>query len=383
MSKKYNITLFIPSLSGGGAERVAVNIANHLDANKYHVTLLTLKQSIQERIKYYEIASHVEVRQLQASKLRTSVLDLMNFFRNNTIDLLISHMSLTNIVSLIAKKLSGKQFPIIIVEHNTPSVKYQNEGWHRKPIPWLMRLTYKHADVIVAVSDGVKEDLAKITSVPRVNIRRIYNPVVSDAIMEKALEPVNHKWLNQKNKYKVILGIGRLERVKNFEMLIDAFYLVYHHVKDARLIILGEGSERRNLEHHIEKLGLKDVVDLPGFVSNPYSYLSRASVFVLTSNYEGLGLVLIEAMAVGTEVIATDCPSGPREILAEGKYGRLIPLGDRDGLARALLDKLIEEDKSSFSVQKLIERAKDFSIDEAIKQYDELICSLLKKGKGT
>lgn len=378
---KHKITIFIPSLKGGGAERVAVNIANHLDATKYQVSLLSLRQSVQDKIENYDIAPHVEIKELKVMSLRKSIPRLLMYFRSNTPDLLISHMSLTNIVALIARKLSLKKFPIIVVEHSTPSIKYQSEGWHRRAIPWLMRFTYKNAEEIVAVSDGVREDLARLIGVPSAKIRRIYNPVVTNTITEKALEPVNHRWLCQNNKYKVILGVGRLEKVKNFKMLIDAFKYVYQHEKNARLIILGEGTERKNLEYYISKLGLNDVIDLPGFVANPFSYLLRASVFVLSSNFEGLPTVLIEAMAVGTQVIATDCPSGPKEILDGGKYGHLISKGDWNSLANILLDILSENSLKHIPRQMLIERAKEFSVDVAIKQYEETIDSLLHKNK--
>jgi glycosyltransferase involved in cell wall biosynthesis len=201
-------------------------------------------------------------------------------------------------------------------------------------MPNFMRHCFPWADEIVAVSEGVADDFAAVTGLERSRIKTIYNPVISTTLVEKAKEPVDHPWFAP-GQPPVILAIGRLTKQKNFPTLIRAFDSL-RKKRPVHLMILGEGEERMALEGLIQQLGLDDSVSLPGFLDNPYAYLSRAGVFVLSSEWEGLPTVLIEALAVGVPVVSTDCKSGPREILDDGKYGQLVPVGDSATLAEAI-----------------------------------------------
>ena len=272
----------------------------------------------------------------------------------------------------IAKQLARVPTQVIIGSHNNLSnyFQYQSVTYRKSLTAFLLRRFlwfYSWADYIVSVSQGLADDLAKIAGRPLKNIRVIYNPVVTPELLEKAKEPLDHPWFAP-GEPPVILGVGRLHRQKDFPTLIRAFALVRQH-KPARLMILGEGSERYKLEALIDELGLTNEIALPGFISNPYAFMSKASVFVLSSLYEGLPTVLIEAIAVGKAVISTDCPSGPAEILDSGKYGCLVPVSDIKALAEAILTTLDNPTDS----EALRQRAQQFSYETAVNKYLELL----------
>jgi glycosyltransferase involved in cell wall biosynthesis len=193
---------------------------------------------------------------------------------------------------------------------------------------------YPLADGIVTVSRGVAEDLAAYAGIPLERIRVIYNPVVSEGLLQAARQPIRHP-LFVDNQCPLILGAGRLTEQKDFFTLIKAFDIVRRKIP-SRLVILGDGEERSNLENLIRSRGLQDMVDLPGFEINPFAFMKRASVFVLSSKWEGLPNVLIQALICGCPVVSTDCLSGPAEILKGGEYGHLVPVGDVEAIAVAI-----------------------------------------------
>ena len=217
-------------------------------------------------------------------------------------------------------------------------------------VPQLIARTFPKANAIVAPSRGVADDLARVAGVDRESIHVIYNPVISAGLVARAKDPASHPWLCDRN-VPVIVGIGRLTHQKDFGTLIRAFALVRKR-KRARLLILGEGEDREALETLSLDLGVAEDVCLPGFLRNPYAVLSRAALFVLSSRWEGLPGVLIEALACGSKVVATDCPSGPREILDNGAYGELVPIEDEMSLAaameRALSGEFVAADPSTW-----------------------------------
>ena len=173
-------------------------------------------------------------------------------------------------------------------------------------------------------------------------LKVIYNPLLTDDIFTLADQKVAHTWLQEKDAYPLILSVGRLDKEKDFAALIKAFAILSEH-NPARLMILGEGALRSKLEELIANLNLQDKVSLPGYVDNPYVFMKNCSLFVLPSNYEGLPGVLIEALDLSPRIVATDCPGGTREILDNGKYGKLVKVGDVEGLASAMLDALKSE----------------------------------------
>lgn len=288
-----------------------------------------------------EVPPEVRIVDLGAKRMLYSLPALVRYLRRVRPDAMLSAMNHSNIVAIWARQLAGVKTRLIISEHNTLSVSVRDSKSTRERLmPTLMKLFYRWADAIVVVSRGVMEDLISTTKIPREKVRVIYNPVVTPELLARAEEPLEHPWFAG-GEPPVILGVGRLVRQKDFATLIRAFALVRME-QPVRLIIIGEGEERDKLEALLRTLGLEQDVALPGFVENPYKYMKRAAVFVLSSRYEGLSNVLVEAMAVGTPVVSTDCPSGPMEILESGRWGKLVPVGDIQAMAAAVVAALNE-----------------------------------------
>ncbi len=359
------IALFLPSLEGGGAERVMVNLALGFVEEGRQVDLVLVKAEGA----YMELVSNkIRIVDLQGKRVLTSLFRLIKYLRKEHPAALLSAMDHANVIAILAKRFSGVATRIAVSVHSTLSIEVKHaKSWRGKILPWFINLTYPNADAIIAVSTGVAEDLAQITSLDYKNIKIIYNPVVTQRLLEKQQQAISHPWF-QKNQPAVLLAVGRLTKQKDFATLIKAFAIIRKQ-KKCRLLILGEGELRPELEDLINKLDLTEDVQMPGFVENPYAYMKQADVFVLSSAWEGLVTVLIEAMACGTPVVSTDCPSGSREILVDGKYGRLVPVGDSEALAEAVIQTLEQERQS----ESLIKRANDFTQTASVKKYLEVL----------
>jgi glycosyltransferase involved in cell wall biosynthesis len=234
----------------------------------------------------------------------------------------------------------------------------------------LARRLYGWADAAIGVSKGISEDLARHTSIPRDRIITIYNPTFTSESVEKATAPLEHPWFAPGSP-PVILGAGRLTTQKDFPTLLRAFARVRKR-QPARLVILGEGKKKQALIGLATKLGIVREMALPGFIDNPFAWMSHAAVFVLSSVWEGFPGVLIEAMACGCPVVSTDCPSGPAEILKAGEYGPLVSMGDDEALAEAILSTL----KKPLDPAKLRARAAEFSVDRALDRYLEVLLNM-------
>ena len=349
-----HLAIYLPSLRGGGAERMMVNLAQGFVERGYAVDLVLA----QAEGPYLELVPEtVRVVDLKASRVLFSLAGLIRYLRRERPEAMLSAMGHVNIIALVGRALARPSMRLAISVRNTHSVSQkQSSSRISKILSLLAKILYPRADVIIAVSQGVADDLSLTLGIDREKISVAYNPVVTVDLAEMAAMPLNHPWFQTADTAgpKVILGVGRLSRQKNFPLLIRAFKLVREKM-NARLIILGEGEERPNLEQMCRDLGIEQDVDLPGFVKNPFQYMSRAGVFVLSSDWEGLPGVLIQAMACGAPVVSTDCPSGPREILEDGKLGRLVSMGDVLALAEAIVSTLSELEHSDIK-----SRANDF-----------------------
>jgi glycosyltransferase involved in cell wall biosynthesis len=265
---------------------------------------------------------------------------LARIMRAKRFDAMLS--SPRNFPPLLVKQMCFLPTRVVIREATTNSVALKQV---KRPFKELVairlgyRFLYPSADAVVAPSRGVAGSLLQLSPIPIQKVHVIYNPVVSPELYEKADAPVEHPWF-QPHQPPVVLAAGRLVALKGYDTLLRAFARVRQETP-ARLVILGEGPERPNLERLAAELGVAADVDMPGFDPNPFRYMKRAGVFVLSSRYEGLPNVLIQALACGCPVVSTDCPSGPSEILDGGRYGALVPVDDVEAMAGAIVRALL------------------------------------------
>ena len=362
MSESPKIALFLRYIGGGGAETAMVYLARGFAEQGLQVDFV-LSQA--EGPHLWKIPSEVQIVDLKSFGNLASLKALIGYLRQERPTVLLSAMHFNNEIAIAAKYLSGMSTKVVVCEQNTLSQRSRNETRLLKRLtPLIARLFYPWADEVVAVSQGVAQDLNKVLSLPMAKMKVIYNPAITPELSLKAQEPLDHPWFAP-GEPPVILGVGKLELQKDFPTLIRAFAEV-RKVRPARLVILGWGPEpeKLKLEALIDQLGIKAEVDLPGYVNNPYAYMARAAVFVLSSRWEGFGNVVAEALAVGTPVVSTNCESGPAEILDNGKYGTLVPVEDDQALAESILQVLAGEVKSIDSAW-----LENFSLKTVTQQY--------------
>lgn len=298
---------------------------------------------------------------------------LAYYLRRHRPQALVSALDYPNFVALLARDLARAPTRVVVTEHNTLSVAVANASRSKSRVrarPALARRFYPRADAVVAVSKGVASDLTKAVGLD-MPVRTIHNPVVSPYLLQCAAESPQHPWFREAGR-PLILAVGGLNRQKDFWTLLRAFARLREAIP-ARLVILGEGKQRSSLEALAGELGIRDHLDMPGFVRNPYSHMASASLLTMSSVWEGLPTVLIEALACGCPVVSTDCPSGPREILEDGRHGRLVPVGDADALAGAMVETMRQPPER----QALRAHGARFSIERSSDAYLELIRALI------
>ncbi|MCP5419854.1 MAG: glycosyltransferase [Gammaproteobacteria bacterium] len=328
------IAIFIPTFGDGGVEHMLVNLARG-----FADFGLTVDFLVKDRHLPYlpTLGEHVNLVELRTAKPRELLERLLTYLRQAHPAILMSAKGRDDRLTVQTKRHLSHP-PRIFLRAGT-NITGRLSGRQRNPFKrWLehraLRRLYAQADGVICVSHGVADDLARITGLSRDFMQVLRNPVVLPEMVAKAQAPVDHPWLAP-DQPPVILGAGGLRRQKNFPLLIRAFARVRAQ-RPCRLLILGEGRQRERLLELAGELGVGDAVQLPGFIDNPYAYMARAALFVLSSHWEGSPNVLAEALAVGTPVVSTDCPSGPREILQGGRYGRLVPVDDEAALSHAI-----------------------------------------------
>lgn len=367
MSDRKRITFFLDALHGGGAEKAVVNLLKGL-AQKDEFDL-DLVLATKEGPYLDLVPESVRIVDLKQSRAITATFPLMNYLKQNRPWALIGNMGHVNVVATLAKELAQIKTRLVLVEQNTISVN-KKKPKRAALVHLFMKWLYPRADAVGGVSAGVARDLEQELGLGKETVKVLNNPVVNQDLITRSQAELDHPWFAADTP-PVFLAVGRLNPQKDFPNLLHAFAQVRKQ-RDARLIILGEGDERQALETIINDLGIGEDVLMPGFVKNPYAFMRQASCFVLSSRQEGLPTVLIEAMACGCPVVATDCPSGPDEILDGGVYGNIVPIENSQALGDAMLNTLENPPEQEL----LRQRANEYSTEKVVATYLSLLNSL-------
>lgn len=363
-SKK--ISFFLHVVGRGGLTRVMIKLMIELSNNGFEVDVLISPNTRQDRIEW--IPPEVNIITLNSSRLIALPILIASYLKQEKPDILFSGGPIGNCMILMARTLSLTSTKIFITEHSIPSfdVPEVSNQKIRSILPYLMKKLYPKADEIIAVSKTVAEDLFQYISYPIQNIQVIYNPVVSEDLIQKSQEPIYHSWFDNK-EHPIITYVGRLIPSKNITLLVEALSIV-NKTNPCKLLVIGEGPELNNLVSKVEGLSLKDKVDFMGHCENPYPFIRQSDLLVLTSKYEGLGNVIIEALACNTHVVATNNLGRAIEILDQGKYG-ILAANDSQSLAKAITSIITK----NISFTELEQRSQIFNAKVSISKYIKLI----------
>jgi glycosyltransferase involved in cell wall biosynthesis len=355
------LTVFTSFSGQGGVERMVLNLVREFARRGINIDLLALKASSDH---LRDLPETVNLIHLKARHSSTVVGELARYLRQAQPEAMLVAKDRPGRAAIKARRKAGVATRIVIrLGTNLSGAMAHRHGLRRWLREWPVKTGYRSVDRIVAVSQGVADDTARITGLPQHTFTVIRNPVITPTLHQLAAETISHRWMQQRD-LPVILAAGRLTVQKDFATLIKAIHTV-NQTQPVRLIILGEGNLRDELNQQIRQLALEEHIDLPGFTANPYPWMQQADLFVLSSRWEGSPNVLTEAIALGTPVVATDCPSGPRELLQDGRYGPLVPMGDTNALANAILNTL----KSPLDKTTLQKAASEYTAENSASRY--------------
>ncbi|MEZ9036658.1 glycosyltransferase [Vibrio cyclitrophicus] len=363
------IAFFLPSLSGGGAERIIVNLANHMARIDCEVDLILGVNQCEEA--YIEDVDYrVNIIRLNSRSTFLSLFKLSEKIKESNYITIMSSLTHSNIVLILSGILSKVQTKIIIREANTPS-KESEKSLKLKLINFIAKFVYKLSDVVVSVSDGVHNDMVNFYQLPREKCLRIYNPINLNKIYCETKKSKDHKWFG---KYQLILGVGRLSKQKDFGTLIKAYSLLSDDLKkNTKVIIVGKGPEYIKLRELALSLNVDDSIDFYGHTNSVYQLMHSSDIFVLPSLYEGLPGVLIEALACGCNIIASDNVPGSREVLNNGKFGSFFKTQDPNSLRVVLEEKLCNKDYFSGPDPDLSDYLQHNFGDKNLTKYERLM----------
>jgi glycosyltransferase involved in cell wall biosynthesis len=375
-SERKRVLFVLPSLAGGGAERAVVMILRHMSRARFDLHL-----ALVEAIGPYlsELPKELTVHDLKTRRVRYSGLGLIRLTRKLRPHVVVSSLPELNMTTALGKAFMPRGTRLLLVEQIAVGAHLADSRKH----PWVWRRLYRHlyarADKVICVADYVLADMAERCGIPQQKLLRIYNPVDVERVRRLAEEPCHTSSVSHPH----FIAVGRLVAQKGIDILLWAMVEVRARVPSAELTLVGEGPLKSELEKQAQQLGLRQVVHFAGFQSNPYPYIKRADVFVLSSRYEGLPLALLEALAVGTPVVAMDCPGGVREALADCPMGWLAPPLDPAQLAEAMIfawHSSLKVRARAEEVEKILER---FRVEQIAREYESVISSTCSATRST
>lgn len=349
MSNNFNvkkITLFAPNLEGGGAERIISILAIYFSEKGLPVDLILAKAS-GPYLK--NIPPAVNIIDFNCEKVILSLPKLIKYLRTEKTEILFSSQMHSSSIALWAVKISGVNTKVVIRQPTMLRPAFEKKPLRNKITERIFLWSAKKwAYKIIVTSQAMANEFIAMSNISPDKLSIIYNPLPIKKIKNKSKEPLKHPWF-QEGQPPVILAVGRLVNVKDFQTLIKAFAITKEKF-DARLIILGEGPLRSELEQLIINLDIKPYVEMPGFAENPFQYMRGSKVFVLSSLWEGFPNGMIEAMACGTSIVATHCDGGTGEILEHGKWGELVPVQNPQKMAEAINKAIMKNDDTNLEV---------------------------------
>jgi glycosyltransferase involved in cell wall biosynthesis len=353
--------------SFGGAAVVAVNLANHFFHRGFPVEVFIFTGTEVTSFPF-PFDTGVTIRRLPARSAAMQLMALVTRLLSTQPAHIIAIGNKANALAAMAVATPGMRSCLWATVHH--SLAQEIAGWsrsrRRRRLHRWTRIHHRAAGVI-AVSVGLADEFRQLTGIAKSKLHVIYNPIVDETLAHRMARDAIHPWLDD-DTFPLLLGVGRLTEQKDFATLIRAFAQV-HARRPSRLLIIGEGEQRDSLLHLASQLGISACVDLAGFKSNPLPFMRRARLLVSSSRWEGFGNVLVEALCCGTPIVSTDCPHGPREVLDDGRFGRLVPVGDARALAEAILSSLDEQPCPTA----LQERGREFSIEASGDRYLQLM----------
>ena len=332
MDRPVDLAVFVAELAHGGVGKMRVHLINEFARRGLRIDLLLARTNSPYLDK---VNPAIRIVKTGTSHALFGVPRLARYLATEKPRAMLTQRVRVNVLALRAKNLVRSNTEIFVTANTNITRQLESATAQKRAKQYaLLRQYYPQNSGIIAVSRGVGDDLAQILDWPPAQIKTAPNPVITPELYRLAAEPVEHPWFSD-NGAPIILGVGRLEPQKDFPTLLRAFALLRRQ-RPCRLLILGEGKLRPELTALAQQLGIADDLQMPGFATNPYPCMARANLFVLSSLWEGSPNGLTEALALGTPLVATDCPNGPNEILEQGKYGPLVPMGDVTALADAM-----------------------------------------------
>ena len=368
-NNKKRLLFLIPTLNGGGAERVISHIVNALNRKKFSIALVVcdlrgpMVANILDDVELYDL------KKRNKWGFHKQVINLKIMINKWKPDVLISFTQYANILAIIVSKIVTRNIRVIINERNNPSqYTYSINGGFL--LRFFIRYFYKISDLIITNSIGSKNALQNDFFIPKNKLLNIYNPIDDKYINVLKTKKLSHPFYNDGNI--VLIGVGRLMPQKRFDLLIKAFAIIKNDHKNVFLILLGEGGEKEKLFNLARSKNISDSIDFIGYQSNPFAWISKSDIFILTSDYEGLPNVLLEAMSCGTPIISTNCPSGPSEIIKNGFNGLLVPTNNVDLLVKAIHKLIIEKDTREKFIKNGFKKLKLFKKEKIINEIENV-----------